>query len=259
MKTKEQMDELLKGVVVHCTTEEEANQVLDLANKIGYKWRSINSFAQSCRYQSLGESTCYNIIGGSYQTTKYYRVNNYTIITAQEFIKMVNEENKMETKEIKTEVDVNSLIPEGYEIDRENSTFECIKFKKKELTYDDVAKELFYNKKSYFLNGSETNIIMNTIGYREAENCTSEKQVMKLAAINKILNVAKYLNDGWKPNWDDEKEDKWIISIKDGDIYYYITRRNQYPIVYFRTQELAQQAVEILGEDTIRLASSTDY
>lgn len=30
----------------------------------------------------------------------------------------------METKEVKI------IIPEGYEIDKENSTFECIKFKK---------------------------------------------------------------------------------------------------------------------------------
>lgn len=40
----------------------------------------------------------------------------------------------MRTKEIKINV------PEGYEIDKENSTFECIKFKSKEdisnLTYE---------------------------------------------------------------------------------------------------------------------------
>lgn len=33
----------------------------------------------------------------------------------------------MEQKEIKI------TVPEGYEIDKENSTFECIKFKKKAL------------------------------------------------------------------------------------------------------------------------------
>lgn len=35
----------------------------------------------------------------------------------------------MNTKEIKI------TVPEGYEIDKENSTFECIKFRKKVLTY----------------------------------------------------------------------------------------------------------------------------
>lgn len=34
----------------------------------------------------------------------------------------------MNTKEIKI------TVPDGYEIDKENSTFECIKFKKKGMT-----------------------------------------------------------------------------------------------------------------------------
>lgn len=41
----------------------------------------------------------------------------------------------METKELK--------IPKGYEIDKENSTFECIKFKsiKKYITYETICEE----------------------------------------------------------------------------------------------------------------------
>lgn len=38
----------------------------------------------------------------------------------------------MKTKELKVQV------PEGYEIDKENSTFECIKFKKKSVTIMDI-------------------------------------------------------------------------------------------------------------------------
>ena len=42
----------------------------------------------------------------------------------------------MKTKEVKIE------IPQGYEIDNEKSTLECIKFKpiKKDITYNDVAR-----------------------------------------------------------------------------------------------------------------------
>lgn len=36
-------------------------------------------------------------------------------------------------------------IPEGYEIDTENSTFECIKFKKKELTYEEIEHKVLSN------------------------------------------------------------------------------------------------------------------
>ena len=47
----------------------------------------------------------------------------------------------MKTKELKIQV------PKGYEIDKENSTFECIKFKpiKKDITYQNVGEKIFSN------------------------------------------------------------------------------------------------------------------
>lgn len=54
----------------------------------------------------------------------------------------------METKEIKIN------IPKGYEIDKENSTFECIKFKPKKdisnLTYEKVCMRLFPDGEGYY-------------------------------------------------------------------------------------------------------------
>ena len=49
----------------------------------------------------------------------------------------------METKEVKIQA------PEGYEIDKENSTFECIKFKpiKRYITYRDICNSIFYKIK----------------------------------------------------------------------------------------------------------------
>lgn len=44
----------------------------------------------------------------------------------------------MENKELKI------ILPPGYIIDEENSTFECIKFKSKKLIYEDVANALFH-------------------------------------------------------------------------------------------------------------------
>lgn len=262
MKTKEEMDELLKNVAVHCETEDESNQVLDLADKLGYKWRTGKSFKIVDNYQYYYEWTCYYILEGTFDRKTYFEREQFHVISAQEFIKMVNEENKMENKDIKTEVDINSLIPEGYEIDKENSTLECIKFKKKKLTYEDVANKLFSANKAYYLLGDKIESISPTDHscYWGADNCTSEKQAMKLAATNKLLNVAKYLNKGWKPNWDNYEEYKWKINIIQGiSIYCNQSFSSQESIVYFKTKELAQQAVEILGEDTIKLALSMDY
>ena len=153
----------------------------------------------------------------------------------------------METKEFKIQV------PEGYEIDKENSTFERIKFKpiKKAMTYDDVARELFKDQNRYITTFS-------CLKSWKDVTCTSSKQTEKLIAINKLMNVAKYLNGDWKPNWNNDNEIKYFIyshntiGISGARIFYS-------DIAYFKSEELAKQAIEILGEETIKLALCTDW
>lgn len=155
----------------------------------------------------------------------------------------------METKEMKIQV------PEGYEIDNENSTFECIKFKpiKKVLSYKDVAKELFKGKNKYI------HSFPTIDGWKESV-CTSDRQVEKLLAINKLMNVAKYLNGDWRPNWDVD-ELKWFIEYnsKIEMFTFDATNYDKTSLAYFRTSKLAEQAFDILGKETIELALSTDW
>lgn len=98
----------------------------------------------------------------------------------------------METKELKIQV------PEGYEIDKENSTFEHIRFKpiKKDITYKDVCNALFVND-TYFTSDRgcihkgarwDTEIIP------DKNIATTEKQLKKLLALNQLLNIAEYYN-----------------------------------------------------------------
>ncbi len=160
----------------------------------------------------------------------------------------------MVTKEIKI------VPPKDYEIDKENSTFECIKFKKKSLTYKDVAKELFYRKQITFVGIDEIgHTFCNNTTYKDASNTTSKKQGEKLLAINKLLNVSAFLNNGWKPDWSNEREHKFYIGIEEKEIYVNDTDTNNESFCYFKCPALAQQAIDILGEDTIRLALSTDW
>lgn len=116
----------------------------------------------------------------------------------------------------------------------------------KPLTYEDVAKKLFgeNNEKQY---GTFCCPVF------------SDSHCDKLSAINALINVAKYLNGDWKPDFDNY-EQKWVYSInKKGRLHIIFVRDYNSHVVYFRTEELALQAVQILGEETIRLALSTDY
>lgn len=158
----------------------------------------------------------------------------------------------MNTKEIKI------TVPEGYEIDKENSTFECIKFRKKVLTYEDVAEKLFNKKPTYYLRqGAEIcKYSPDSSTMTKANNATSEKQLQRLLAINKLMNVAEYLNDGWKPDWKNTNQSKWFISWDNCRNKFEMGYRNAYMdgIAHFKTPDLALQAIDILGEEEVKLA-----
>lgn len=182
-------------------------------------------------------------------------IPDYIITNTFDSLEKAKKYYNMEEKELKIQ------IPEGYEIDKENSTFECIKFKKKQLTYRDVAEKLFTHKDCFFpdTDGKIHYVDYLVAGHTQPNNCTSRKQAEKLLAINKLINVAKYLNGGWTPDWNDNKQDKYYLYLVHSNIYIYnITNMNN-SIVYFKTWELAERAIKILGEETIKLVLSTDY
>lgn len=133
------------------------------------------------------------------------------------------------------------------------------------LTYKDVARELFMDKDMWVIdqyeNGYNIHSTVPNIGSRlflNVLNCASQKQAEKLIAINKLLNVAAFLNKGWKPDWNNHQERKWYLTLEDKVTIGYVMGDNS-SIVYFRTKELAEQAIQILGEDTVRLALTTEY
>ena len=97
----------------------------------------------------------------------------------------------METKELKIQA------PEGYEIDRENSTLECIKFKpiKKDITYKNVSNKLFNdNEKIYYIDSCGDIQFCQTTNVEDANNATTVKQLKRILALNQLLNIAEYYN-----------------------------------------------------------------
>lgn len=95
----------------------------------------------------------------------------------------------METKELKIQA------PEGYEIDREKSTLDCIKFKliKKNITYKDVCNKLFEHS-YYFINEHGLIIFYTGKNKFDANNALTSHQLKRLLALNQLLNIAEYYN-----------------------------------------------------------------
>ena len=84
-------------------------------------------------------------------------------------------------------------IPEGMEIDTENSSLAegIIKFKSKCITYSKIINSF--------------NSITNTNVYIHSSDTKA------LKAIAQLMNIAKYYNGDWKPNWSDPSECKYFI------------------------------------------------
>lgn len=98
----------------------------------------------------------------------------------------------METKELKI------IIPKGYEIDKDHSTFECIKFKpiKKDITYEDVCNKLFENNTGYFIDQyGKVNFYNIGTNRFNINNAPNGRQLKRLLALNQLLNIAEYYNN----------------------------------------------------------------
>lgn len=125
------------------------------------------------------------------------------------------------------------------------------------ITYDDILKKLFLNKESFFV-GSSTISSMTTgvNSYSHVNNCTSEAQAKRIIAFNKLQNIAKYLNDGWKPNFEDSNK-KWYIfkDIRYGAAFNYTSNQGS---VYFKNADLANEAIRLMGKESLDDLFSTD-
>lgn len=110
-------------------------------------------------------------------------------------------------------------VPKGYEIDKENSTFECIKFKKKqELTYGYIANELFGEGKTAYLTDIRGDIINESMCFScNPNNCASRMQDKELLLYNVLINVSKYMNDGLNPDFNDTNESKQYVYYRLGE------------------------------------------
>lgn len=124
----------------------------------------------------------------------------------------------MEIKDNKLIID----IPKGMEIDTENTDEAkgvIMLRKKKDITYEEIVK----------------------LGF-----CVNSEIGIKAQAIAQLINIAKYYNGDWEPDWNNRNEDKCFI--------YYRYTRDEYAvdadlidvtnIIYFKNDADAQAVID---------------
>ena len=133
--------------------------------------------------------------------------------------------NNMEIKNNQLTID----IPEGMEIDLENSDLAkgIVRFKQSIITYKDVEYILKLGKNC-------KSIIIN------------ESNASKLVALSKLMNIAKYYNGDWKPNWNNSDDRKYLIVYNSNNNTYIVDHNYNYIYnsIYFKNKKDAQAVIE---------------
>ena len=133
-------------------------------------------------------------------------------------------------------------VPEGYEIDKEKSTFEKIVFKRKELpkSWEDLMTVKGYCVSTY---SKIEDCSEEFYTYKENKNIFPTKEEAEAClALAQLCQLRDRYNDGWKPNWDDGGE-KHCVYFHDNEInsaYTYSSHR----VLTFKTQELRDKFLE---------------
>ena len=81
----------------------------------------------------------------------------------------------------------------------------------------------------------------------------AEKMAKKTNAFYKFFHIGQYLNDGWMPDFEDNKQEKWLIyrsgRVTMVGVDYDCSVCNT---VYFKSRELVKQAIEMMGEQSLK-------
>ena len=129
----------------------------------------------------------------------------------------------------------------------------------KPITYDDICKKLFCNNKIYwaYKDGIDSDMASPS-NYKDVDNCTSEAQVKRLIAFNKLQNIAKYLNKVWNPDFPGSNN-YTICKNYAGGYSLLGNRKRQAGAIYFMTKDLANEAIRLMGEESLNDLFSTDW
>lgn len=126
------------------------------------------------------------------------------------------------------------------------------------ITYDDICNKLFFNKTAYWVRSD--NIYEDVIleSYNDIDNCTSMAQAKRIVAFNKLQNIAKYLNKGWKPDF--TYSSNYTICKDCTGKYSFLTNCTyQAGAIYFKTEELAREAIRLMGEASLNDLFNEDW
>lgn len=159
------------------------------------------------------------------------------------------------------EKEIKINVPNGYEIDKENSTFECIKFKpiKKELpkTWEEYCETNPRRKGESWLSDSS---LIESLDFSagECRDCVNDKNLLPnkeyakaILALCQLIQLRDCYNDGWVPDWTSTAF-KYCIYVYENNIITGVCNTSS-RVLTFKTQELRDEFLNNF-RDLIKIA-----
>lgn len=203
------------------------------------------------KYKLINSGYSSFTIGKIYDETSH---GNNALHTVKTYVKCSPNDWQLITNNMK-----NYIMFEGNKIPLSEETIESIRNSKKELTLNDILVSRKDTKLLYYISTASNNLIKqedDSITYHTYINHFTNKQRAKqLQAISLMMIVADYLNDK-ELLYCDNTDAKYLLYYNSQSHLVEIDCYTVYSktFVHFTTEKLAEQAIKILGEDTIKLA-----
>ena len=149
--------------------------------------------------------------------------------------------------------------PQCYQVDKENSTFECIRFRpvKKGLpkTWEEFCNIYPIHEGETYINNSS---MLSSLNMGQRRFCVdrnilpSEEMAKAVLALCQLIQLRDYYNQGWKPNWCSTIFDKWCIEIC-GPLIVKEVHSTRACVLAFKTQALRDEFLQNF-KDLIEIA-----
>jgi hypothetical protein len=124
------------------------------------------------------------------------------------------------------------------------------------ITFEEVMKSLFYNNFAWYVEMFGKVKSNKTTLFADRNNCTSQAQVEKWLCVNDLMNLAKYFNQDWVPDWTNSSEKKFTIvltNVQELKFEAVEVSETFFGFVFFKSAESTLQAIEILGVRKLNL------
>ena len=131
--------------------------------------------------------------------------------------------------------------PEGYEIDKDKSTFEEIVFKKKGSKHPMKWEEL--KSVSGFYISSDANVFPSFyIGNFQKNVFPTKKEAEAMLAMAQLCQLRDVWNEGWKPDWS-KSSPKYVIEVLEYHLSSETYIHTRHPMA-FKSAELRDRFLE---------------